>query len=186
MGRTLDIFFNKHKDIANRVVYTQCTLFHFNQLFACLLHFGTVHGLHMKTLLIILLLIHADLVAATEYPATLVEVKDGDTVRLAIHVWPGQTITTNVRVVGIDTPEKGWRAKCPKEAGLGMAATAYTTEFVSGEGQITIRNVKHGKFAGRMLGSVSMSGIDLGQALLAAGLAREYDGGGKRSSWCDP
>ncbi len=121
---------------------------------------------------------------ATEYLATLVEVKDGDTVRLAIQVWPDQTITTNVRVVGIDTPEKGWRAKCPKEAELGMAATAYTKEFVSGESQITVHNIKHGKYAGRMLGTVKVSGVDLAQVLLAAGLAREY-GGGKRGSWCD-
>ncbi len=137
----------------------------------------------MKTLLIIPLLIHAGLVAATEYPATLVEVKDGDTVRLAIHVWPEQTITTNVRVHGVDTAEKGWRGKCAQEKALGQQATDYTTHFMQG-GSITVSNIKHGKFAGRVLGNISVSGIDLGQVLLAAGLARAYQGG-KRGSWCE-
>ncbi|MCP4089619.1 MAG: thermonuclease family protein [Gammaproteobacteria bacterium] len=137
-----------------------------------------------KSIICGVVLLFSSQVCATGYPATLVEVKDGDTIRLAIHVWPDQVITTNVRVVGIDTPEKGWRAKCPKEAELGMAATAYTTEFVSGESQITVHNIQHGKFAGRMLGTVKVSGVDLGQVLLAAGLAREY-AGGKRGSWCD-
>lgn len=46
-----------------------------------------------------------------------------------------------------------------------------------------VSEVRLGKFAGRVLGKVSVNGRDLGEALVAAGLARLYSGG-KRTAWC--
>lgn len=137
----------------------------------------------MKRLITIFLLIAANLVFATEYPAELVRVTDGDTVRLKVQVWPDTTVTTNVRVAGVDTPETDYRAKCDAELRKGLAATAYTKAFMSGESRITVRNVKHGSFAGRMVGTIKVDGVDLSQVLIAAGLGRENHGQ-KRASWC--
>jgi micrococcal nuclease len=54
---------------------------------------------------------------------------------------------------------------------------------VSG-GVVTVSDVKLGKYADRVLGSVSVGGKDLVEALISAGHGRPYDGGA-RGSWCD-
>ena len=53
------------------------------------------------------------------YDATVVSVLDGDTVKVKILAWPEPLQLVSVRIDGIDTPEKGFRAKCKKEAMLG-------------------------------------------------------------------
>jgi len=40
------------------------------------------------------------------YPIVVVEVKDGDTLKVMAHHWLDTWLTTSVRVYGIDTPEK--------------------------------------------------------------------------------
>ncbi|MCH8074568.1 MAG: thermonuclease family protein [SAR324 cluster bacterium] len=62
-------------------------------------------------------------------------------------------------------------------------ATHFTRRFVKNMGQVIVSEVRLGKFAGRVLGKVSVNGRDLGEALVAAGLARLYSGG-KRTAWC--
>ena len=118
------------------------------------------------------------------YPAELIRVIDGDTVRLSIEVWPDLFVETSIRVDGIDTPEKGGRAKCESERRAAEVTTQYTVDFMALSEQIVVSEVKHGKFAGRMLGRISVDGVDLGQVLVAAGLAREYQGGA-RATWCE-
>ncbi len=50
---------------------------------------------------------------------------------------------------------------------------------------VRLREIRYGKFAGRVLARVeTLDGTDLGQGLLAAGLARPYDGR-RRASWCE-
>jgi endonuclease YncB( thermonuclease family) len=69
---------------------------------------------------------------------------------------------------------------CEKTAGI--AATEFTQAFVE-KGAITVEDVRNGKFAGRVLGSVFVDGNSLADALLASGHARVYHGG-KRRPWC--
>lgn len=114
------------------------------------------------------------------YQASLVTVKDGDTVVLDLYVWPGQTNQISVRELGIDTPEKRTRNLCEKE--LGYKATNFTIGFLANK-HITVENVEYGKYAGRVLGNIYADGESLSEALLSEGLAVKYDGG-KKSEWC--
>lgn len=115
------------------------------------------------------------------YNADLVEVKDGDTAVLEVHIWPGVIARVSVREDGVDTPEKRTRNLCEKA--MGYAATQFTEDFLVGE--ITLTGVRLGKYAGRVLGSMHSDGFSLRDALIATGKGRPYDGG-KREPWCVP
>lgn len=114
--------------------------------------------------------------------AQVIEVKDGDTLDVTAMVWLGQTLTTAVRVGGIDTPEN--RGKCAAEKAKARAATDFLRALVA-DGHITLTNIQYGKYAGRVVADVSTSdGTDVSQRLIDAGHARAYHGG-KRQGWCD-
>ena len=55
------------------------------------------------------------------------------TVGLATHAdMPPELARLHVRLRGVDTPEKGRRAKCDAERRAGRAATAFTAAAVAG------------------------------------------------------
>ena len=118
------------------------------------------------------------------YAATLVRVIDGDTVLIDARIWPGQTVRSAVRLRGIDTPEKGGRAHCLSEREAGQRSTSFTRRWLAAHPVFQITDVRSGKFSGRVLGRIVADDADLAEDLLAAGMARPYDGG-KRASWCD-
>ena len=66
------------------------------------------------------------------YDVELTRVKDGDTVAFKA-TWLPDPLPKElaVRVYGVDTPEKGFRAKCPQEDAKGQAATKFTTAAVN-------------------------------------------------------
>ncbi len=120
-------------------------------------------------------------------PAQVVSVLDGDTLEVRVHIWLGQDLNTRVRLAGIDAPEL--KGKCDRERDLAQRARAYLLARLepaaAGAGMVRLREVRYGKFAGRVLARVeTWDGTDLGQGLLAAGLARPYDGR-RRASWCE-
>lgn len=116
--------------------------------------------------------------------AHVVRVIDGDTVEVAAKPWLGMTITTRVRVSGIDTPEKAGRAKCAAEASLAERASAMTRAALPEGAAVRISDVVEDKYGGRVVARIAdPQGRDVGKSLIAAGLARPYDGGTK-SSWC--
>jgi micrococcal nuclease len=99
---------------------------------------------------------------------------DGDTIACGkIHV----------RIVNVDTPELGAGARCPAEAALAERARRFTAEQIVGT-HVEIRPDARRPYDryGRTLARVIVDGVDLGEALVAAGLAREWDG--KRRPWC--
>ncbi len=142
-------------------------------------------------------------------PAWVVSVIDGDTLEVRVHIWLGQDLNIRVRLAGIDAP--GLKGKCDREKDLARRARAYLLARLdpadsgvgakagaevragagaevgagAGAGEIRLREVRYGKFAGRVLARVeTLDGTDLGQDLIAAGLARPYDGR-RRASWCE-
>ncbi len=120
-------------------------------------------------------------------PAQVVSVLDGDTLEVRVHIWLGQDLSTRVRLAGIDAPEL--KGKCDRERDLARRARAYLLARLdpatAGAGAVRLRDVRYGKYAGRVLARVeTLDGTDLGQGLLAAGLARPYDGR-RRASWCE-
>lgn len=127
-----------------------------------------------------LLLCIVPLPAFAGYKADVIRVIDGDTVKLAVHVWPGLIQEINLRLDGVNTPEKRSSAKCERAAG--RAATDFTVRFMGGE-SVEVTDVSLGKYAGRVLGKISVDGVDLGTALIEAGHAKPYSGG-HREAWC--
>lgn len=111
----------------------------------------------------------------------VIRVIDGDTVRVDLQIWPSLTQRVDVRISGVDTPEKRTSNSCEKIRG--EQATAFTEQFVA-RGNCTVVNITDGnKFAGRVLGDISCDGELLSEQLIKSGNARPYSGGSKKS-WC--
>lgn len=115
----------------------------------------------------------------------VVSVIDGDTIRITAPFLPKELgPNLSLRILGVDTPEKAHRAKCPREADLGERATLYTKDAVHSAKNITIRLKKWDKYGGRVLGDLIIDGNSLSKMLIDSGNAREYNGGTK-SNWCN-
>jgi len=115
--------------------------------------------------------------------AAVVRAIDGDTLVVRAHIWLGQNVETSVRLAGLDTPEL--RGKCASERRLAARAKTMTMALIA-DGDVTLRDIQFGKFAGRVVARVTTAaGADLSRALIAAGLGRPY-GGGARGDWCAP
>lgn len=114
-------------------------------------------------------------------PAEVVSVVDGDTVKVRAHIWLGQAVETSFRLDGIETPEL--RGDCDGERRLARAARDYLATIVAGR-DVALRDIAQDKYGGRIVARMDdADGRDLGQALIAAGYARPYDGGA-RGTWC--
>ena len=121
---------------------------------------------------------------AADYAWPVVRVVDGDTVAVdASADFPPELADLRVRLRGVDTPEKGGRAKCDSERDAGQAATTFTEKAVAEASTIVVRNLEWGKWGGRVVADLVLDGHSLSESLIAAGHGRAYDGG-KRGSWC--
>lgn len=118
------------------------------------------------------------------YNATILRVVDGDTVAFQAN-WLPDPLKKELllRVYGVDTPEKSFRAKCEKESLLGQRASAYTQNLVANSKQRQIILMSWDKYGGRVLGDVILDGESLRRLLIQNGYAREYFGEAK-TSWC--
>jgi len=119
------------------------------------------------------------------YDANILKVSDGDTVVIAAPFLPAPLKPQlAVRIFGVDTPEKGFRAKCPSEDARGQAASEFTKKLVGASQKRQVTLYDWDKFGGRVLGDIILDGKSLRQQLIANGFAREYFGEAKQS-WCN-
>ncbi|QUS57372.1 thermonuclease family protein [Pseudovibrio brasiliensis] len=134
------------------------------------------------------------------YKAQTIKVIDADTLRVFVEVWPMDFKRVDVRLNGIDTPEKrstgcsalygGKAADVPehikqREKQLGLKATRFVKAHVKPQDTLLLSDVKLGKYAGRALGRLALSdGRDLAELLIQHGHAVTYDGGTKAAPWC--
>lgn len=117
------------------------------------------------------------------FNARVLEVIDGDSLRVVVRVWLDQHIETLVRIRGIDTPER--RGACPEER-AGAAAAAEALNRLIGPGPVVLSRIAGDKFFGRVLADVrSDEGVAIADAMLHSGLARAYSGS-TRKGWCGP
>ncbi|MEO5336899.1 MAG: thermonuclease family protein [Magnetospirillum sp. WYHS-4] len=115
------------------------------------------------------------------YEATVTGVIDGDTIAIDAPVWPGVVARDRLRVAGVDTPEL--HGKCSAEKAAARDATALVKMLVPAGARVSIHLDGQDKY-GRLLGRVILpDGRELADVLIAAGLARRYDGGA-RQPWC--
>lgn len=114
----------------------------------------------------------------------VVSIYDGDTFYLRLPSCtsqiPSLCARAGVRLRGIDAPEM--RATCPLEAQKGRAARERLRELLDYGHRMQLRNVGREKY-GRLLADLEIDGRDVGERLIAEGLARPYHGG-TRQSWC--
>jgi len=143
----------------------------------------------MKKLLFLLafvsVLSHAKQPQGVTYDATILAVKDGDTITISAPFLPAPLKPElAVRIYGVDTPEKGFRAQCPSEEQRGQAASAFTKNLVNKSVKRQVILYGWDKFGGRVLGDIILDGQSLRAQLIANGFAREYFGEAKQS-WCN-
>lgn len=108
----------------------------------------------------------------------VVSVVDGDTVGL----WCAQTGSIRGRLVGFDAPEK-FSPECTRELAQAVAATWALRRALWSAEEVTVRRQGNDRY-GRALVDLRTDGVPVGQTLIAAGLARPYEGG-RRAGWCD-
>jgi micrococcal nuclease len=99
------------------------------------------------------------LTLALTLTCTLISVTDGDTLRAACPE------PTRIRIAGIDAPE---RDACP-----GPAARATAALQALASGPLTVTPLYQDRY-GRIVATVEAQGRDLGQAMLATGLAKAW------------
>jgi len=122
---------------------------------------------------------------ANPYDYKIIRVADGDTVVFEAPFMPlPLKPQLSLRVLGVDTPEKGGRAACPAEAAAAEKASAFTKNAVANAKKIQIELKEHDKFGGRVLGDVILDGQKLSALLIKNGHARAYFGE-KKQSWCE-
>lgn len=147
-----------------------------------------------KLLLACLLLITTPVYASVMWPSDepqkgpyffrIIKVIDGDTVQFDAPFLPvelGQVLS--IRILGVDTPEKGSRAHCDKEAALADRASEFTTRVVMSAKTHQIVIKSWDKYGGRVLGDVLLDGQSLSKMLIDNQYALPYDGT-KKPDWC--
>jgi endonuclease YncB( thermonuclease family) len=139
----------------------------------------------MKKFLVIAALMFPFAVNANPYDWKVVRAVDGDTLEVEATWLPAELgKTIRIRILGVDTPEKGGRAKCPNEATRGEAASAFSKAQIANAKKVQITIKEWDKFGGRILGDALIDGKSLREMLISNGYAREYFGDAKKS-WCE-
>lgn len=118
---------------------------------------------------------------AEDIPATVITVRDGDSVTVRLDAGdclPKLFRVQGVRFYGCDTPEKG--DKRPEVAALAREAKAFTSARLKPGQKVLLLDVKRDKYGGRMVATIAVDGADLCRELIDAGFAKEYFGKGKK------
>lgn len=134
--------------------------------------------------IILLLLLFSSPAYAVQYENIVVDkvisVTDGDTFKINIAGYPniiGRHMP--IRIKGIDTPEM--KDKRPKIKKLARQAKAFAASRLLNGKKILLTNIKRGQYF-RIVATVWIDGVNLGDELIKHGLAKRY-GGGKKSKW---
>lgn len=127
----------------------------------------------VSSLLSRLALALAVMLAVHELTGTI-RVVDGDTVDRWMWRW---------RLAGIDAPEIR-RAQCAEERMAAIAARERLAALIAA-GRVSLVPVqwRPDKF-GRLVGRLTVDGVDVATVMIAEGHARPYDGRSRRAGWC--
>jgi len=121
------------------------------------------------------------------YNWQILRVLDGDTLEINNQFLPKE-LKLFVRIKGIDTPEKSFRAKCLKEKKLAQKATDFTAKLVEdakrNNQKVEFSEIKWDKYGGRIVAKVKIGDKIIGDELIKKGLAKPYFGE-KKPSWCN-
>lgn len=119
------------------------------------------------------------------HDVTILRVIDGDTIVISAPYLPDPLKKElSVRVWGVDSPEKGFRAKCRDEDIKAKAAIAFTRQTVADTKKHQVVIIGWDKYGGRVLGDIILDGQNLRELLIKNNLGRPYYGEAKKS-WCE-
>ena len=119
------------------------------------------------------------------YDAKIIRAIDGDTIVIAAPYLPAPLKPElGVRIFGVDTPEKSFRAKCESEKVRGEQASVFVKDLIAGTKKHQVVLYDWDKFGGRVLGDMLFDGMSLRDLLIKNGFARAYFGDAKQS-WCN-
>lgn len=132
-----------------------------------------------------ILALSAKSIQGVTYTANIIKVNDGDTVVIQAPFLPDPLKKElAVRIYGVDTPEKGAKAKCDSENQRGQMATKFTKDLIINAQNKQVVLYAWDKFGGRVLGDIILDGKSLRKSLIENNFAREYYGEAKLS-WCN-
>jgi micrococcal nuclease len=131
----------------------------------------------MRVMLSLLLLLLTAAAKPAIQQAVILSCYDGDTCQVDRELSPGRD---RVQLANADSPEI--LGRCAEEVERALMARDYTRALVAGK-VVTLSAIEPDKYRKRVDAYVSIDGQDLGDALIAAGLARPCSGG-KRPGWC--
>lgn len=97
--------------------------------------------------------------------AEVLNIINGDTIRVSAHMWPGQQWLGLIRLRGIDTPEL--RGKCQAEKDQAILSRDTLVSLVPP--RVLLANIQFGKFAGRYVATVMAGPRDLADVLMEEG-----------------
>ena len=119
------------------------------------------------------------------YDAKIVRAIDGDTIVIEAPYLPAPLKPElGVRIFGVDTPEKSFRAKCDSEKQRGEQASVFVKNLITSTKKYQVVLYDWDKFGGRVLGDMLFDGVSLRELLIKNGFARAYFGDAKQS-WCN-
>lgn len=101
---------------------------------------------------------------------------DGDTLE-------NQTTGERIRLVNIDTPETGPRARCAAERQLGERATQRARSLIAAAARVEVARTGRTDRYQRTIAFIRVDGRDFGERMIAEGLARPWRG--RREPWCN-
>ena len=118
----------------------------------------------------------------TKYNGQVIRVIDGDTVEVRIDIWLQQSITTKLRIRGVDAPEL--RSRCSIERDRALNAKEFLINIFDKNPTVVITHVEPGKYGGRVIANIlTADGRDISSLLIQKKLVVSYDGG-SRKPWC--
>lgn len=114
--------------------------------------------------------------------AEVLDIIDGDTIRVEAYPWVGQTWTGLIRLRGIDTPELR-RSKCQEEKDQGIMARNTLVSLIPP--RVLLLNIENGSFGGRYIAAVMDGDSNMADVLMENGVGRPYYKNSKRKPWCN-
>ena len=140
----------------------------------------------MRFVLFLLITLFTTSFAKAElYSFKVLRVIDGDTVQIDAPFLPKELHQTIlIRIHGVDTPEKGKRAKCDYENKLSQQAKLFVELELRSAKNVLVQLKSWDKYGGRVLGDLIIDGIPLSKKLVAQNYAVPYFGKGKKKDWC--
>lgn len=138
----------------------------------------------IKKIALFLLAAMPTIALSNPYDYKIIRVLDGDTVVFEATFLPAPLKPQlSLRVLGVDTPEKGHRAQCESENQKAQEASKFTKNLIENSKKVQIEIKEHDKYGGRVLGDVIIDNRKLSEMLIEKGYARPYFGE-KKSDWC--